>query len=96
VYFINYKTKIINKMKKITNYSTIIEYKIVSGKPLLILKRKQGNELTSPCPFCGTGHYHGTGDGHRISHCADGSKKFVIAPDGTMLYENDGYVLVTI
>ncbi len=83
-------------MKKITNYSTEIEYKIVSGKPLLILKRKKGSELTSLCPFCGTGHYHGTGDGHRISHCADGSNKFVIAPDGTMLYENDGYVLVTI
>ena len=79
------------------DFSTPIEYKNHLGNaPTLILKRKKGTELTAPCPFCGTGHAHGTNDGHRVSHCATGSKEFVVAPDGTKLYERDGYVLETV
>lgn len=77
-------------------WTTPIEYKIVSGRPYLILKRKACAEMTKPCPFCGAGHIHGTMDGHRVTHCATGSKEFVTAPDGTVLYQDKGYILVTI
>lgn len=83
-------------METKTDFSTPIEYKILSDRPYLILKRKKGEKETVPCPFCGTVHLHGLGDGHRVAHCATGSKEFVTAPDGTILYEKNGYVIVTI
>jgi len=86
-------------MKKTINCSTPIEYKILSGlgKPCLILKRKKGAELTVPCPFCAKEHQHGTGDGHRVAHCPSRDcKEFVTADDGTVLYQDDGYIVVTV
>ena len=75
------------------NFKTKIEYTSAYKKPILILKRKTGAEETVPCPFCGTGHVHGTSPGHRIGHCATGCKTSVTAPDGTVLYQSDGYYI---
>jgi hypothetical protein len=47
-----------------------ITYKIYKDEKYYILKRKLGNEKTDVCAFCGTPHIHGTGDGHRVPHCA--------------------------
>ena len=79
-----------------------IEYKYLSGpksgnKPYLILKRKKPTNkqiITEICPFCGTGHWHGSLPGHRVAHCATGSKESVTAEDGTILYQKDGYIIV--
>ena len=80
-------------MKK--NFSTPIEY-VVLSRPYLLLKRKKGAKMTLPCPFCGTGHIHGTLDGHRVAHCATDHKDTVIAKDGTVLSNKLGYVISTI
>jgi hypothetical protein len=42
-----------------------IEYE--NGFP--VLYRDTEDSTTDPCPYCGNGHYHGKGDGHRVSHC---------------------------
>jgi hypothetical protein len=74
----------------------MIEYTQALNGNMLVLKRHKGAEQTLPCPFCNTGHIHGAADGHRVAHCATGAKEYVTAPDGTILYQNDGYVLKTI
>lgn len=77
-----------------------IEYCYIpfSTKPYLILNRLMGAEKTLPCPFCGVEHIHGWGDGHRLAHCTSPNglsktKASVTAPDGTVLNQDDGYVL---
>ncbi len=35
-----------------------------------ILFRKEGQERSLPCMFCGIEHIHSLGEGHRITHCA--------------------------
>lgn len=71
-----------------------IEYTKLSGtNPLLILYRDTQTSDTDKCPFCGSNHTHGTGDGHRVAHCETESKKSVIADDGTELFQSNGYVI---
>ena len=68
-----------------------------NGKPLLILERKKGSLETETCAFCGTKHVHGTLDSHRVPHCAGNKvEEFVVAQDGTKLYQKDGYLVKTI
>lgn len=71
-----------------------IEYEIRFRLSILILKRKTGEQKTFPCHFCGIKHLHGRGDGHRVAHCGTGEYDFfVIADDGTILYQSDGYII---
>ena len=84
-----------------------ITYQMSGSRPLYQLMRKSGEMETDICEFCGTTHIHGTDPGHRVSHCADealakkhkikgsikGHEIFITAPDGTKLYENDGYII---
>lgn len=77
------------------------EYEEISGKKFAILWRKNGNELTDKCPFCGAKHVHGKGEGHRIEHCVDSVDKKgnihhvhgFFAKDGTYFAPKDGYVI---
>ena len=78
----------------------MIKYKIdtKSNIPILILERAKGAEETDTCPFCGTGHIHGTADGHRLAHCGsngNGIKDSIVADDGTVLEQKYGYFIVT-
>ena len=38
------------------------------------------------CPYCGARHYHGSGDGLRLSHCPDSKKKsrYYLLPPGKL------------
>lgn len=80
--------------------SNSIQYEVVHGKPTYILVRKKyikgESNKTEKCAFCGHSHIHGEGDGLRGAHCNSGSKESIIAPDGTILYQNDGYVIKTL
>jgi hypothetical protein len=64
------------------------------GINYLVLSRKKGKQ-TEKCPFCGTGHIHGYGDGHRVAHCATGHKESAIV-DGIEVFEKHGYYIETI
>jgi hypothetical protein len=64
------------------------------GKTYLVLERKKG-EMTRKCPFCNTGHIHGSGDGHRVAHCKTGSKESVFV-DQMEVFKSDGYFIETI
>lgn len=60
----------------------------------LVLYRDDEGSRTDVCPFCGDKHVHGEGDGHRSPHCiVDGAT--VVASDGTILHQKDGYILRT-
>jgi hypothetical protein len=73
-----------------------IKYEVYDGRPILILCRKDDNHLTEECPFCGYEHWHGLGDGHRVSHCPETKcKKSVTAPDGTVIEQAHGYIIKT-
>lgn len=71
-----------------------IEYELLNGRPYAVLYRKNENEKTEICPFCGKRHIHGIRDGHRTAHCTDGSKE-ITADDGTVLTQDHGYILRT-
>ena len=71
-----------------------IEYEIIDGRPYPVLYRDKDKTKTEICPFCGKGHIHGIGDGHRIAHCTDGSKE-ITTDDGTVLIQKNGYILHT-
>lgn len=80
-------------MKK-RNFYTRIEYQFWGGKNRLVLKKKKGGKETVPCPFCGCVHIHEINEGHRIPHCGTKEENScVIALDGTVLYNKDGYIL---
>ena len=67
-----------------------------TGKARAVLFRSAGNDSSKcdPCPFCGFGHNHGEGDGHRAPHCYKPVKE-VTATDGTIVKEEDGYIVRT-
>ena len=69
-------------------------YEEINGKPYPVLYRNNENEKTDICPYCGKGHIHGIGDGHRSAHCTDGCKE-IITDDGTVLNKGHGYILRT-
>lgn len=79
------------------DFTTPIEYEFYEPFKIniLILRRISGKEETVPCPFCGRKHIHGSAEGHRCSNCGTGSdiKRKVIHADGTILFENDGYII---
>ena len=77
------------------NMSPNIEYKKYKDRPYLILYRDTDISDTDTCPFCGSNHSHGSLDGHRVAHCATGSKEKIVAEDGTELFQNDGYYVKT-
>ena len=72
-----------------------MNYEILDGKAYLVLYRKNEYADTEKCSFCKRHHSHGTGDGHRVPHCPDKKEKSVIATDGTILYQEDGYIIRT-
>jgi len=40
---------------------------------------RQGKHLiVEECPFCGETHYHGLGDGPRVSHCKHGAGVYLV------------------
>ena len=51
------------------------KYELSDEKMLAILWRKKGSKESDPCIFCGNTHVHGTGEGHRNSHCLQDSMK---------------------
>lgn len=75
------------------------DFEVHNGKKYPILWRKKGSRTTDKCMYCGKEHRHGTGEGHRASHCSDTrriSKKdrHYILSDGTSVNSwNDGYII---
>jgi len=59
----------------------------LGGKFVVVLERLHENDETEMCPFCGERHIHGTGDGHRIPHCADTDCNYVIGRN--VVFKND-------
>ena len=71
-----------------------MEYDFFGKIPVVILYRKKGSELTNKCPFCGTGHIHGSAQGHRIAHCGSAyANASIFASDGTQLFMKHGYII---
>lgn len=81
--------------------ATKVEFEILQGSKIPVLRRNYRAKLTDHCPYCGKKHRHGTGDGHRIAHCAeegvvkDKSKIFCILTDDTIVDGTNGYILKT-
>ncbi len=75
------------------------EYEMLNGVPYAVLWRDSpvvlGETRTGPCPFCGKGHLHGVGDGHRAPHCPGEKNKTARAKDGTVLKQKKGYIIRT-
>lgn len=75
------------------------DYEYIGEKPHLILYVFYHRNQTTMCMFCGEKHNHGEAktnrEGHRNAHCSYGSLilPFIIAKDGTVLYQKDGYIL---
>ena len=40
-----------------------------NGAFFAVIKRRKGEKLTDPCPFCREKHEHGRNEGHRMPHC---------------------------
>lgn len=51
--------------------------------PILLAITDSDGHLSAWCPFCAKMHRHGSGEGHRVAHCAD--------PESP--YKKSGYVL---
>lgn len=67
-----------------------IVYELDGDRPCMVYFR--GHR----CWFCGKVHYHGLPDGHRVVHCVDHyASDHVVAPDGTVLLRNSGYLVRT-
>ena len=66
-----------------------------NGKEYIVLWRETEESKTEFCPFCGSRHQHGIGDGHRVSHCAPGEDIFTRQSDGKVFYQNNGYFVRT-
>lgn len=71
-------------------------------KDILVLTRKKGKALEK-CPFCGSRHIHGFGDGHRNAHCAQNAHSFKkkeilekVDINGVTVFRKDGYFIETI
>ena len=74
------------------------EYEIQDGVPYAVLWRDTvvlGKTRTDLCPFCGQGHIHGVGDGHRGPHCYGEINRIARAKDGTVLEQENGYIVRT-
>ncbi len=73
-----------------------VEYEVHGLRAYAVLRRDSEDSETDPCPFCGRRHTHGTGDGHRVSHCPDlGLRKEIKTKDGITLSQSDGYLIKT-
>jgi hypothetical protein len=72
-----------------------IEYEVHAGVPYLVLRRDCEDGATDQCPFCGRTHWHGSGDGGRVPHCATDASITVLAPDGTQIPSGRQYVVKT-
>jgi Meiotically up-regulated gene 113 len=73
-----------------------VEYEVQGVRAYAVLRRDTEESETDPCPFCGRGHVHGKGDGHRVAHCADlGAREEIRAKDGIRLRQSDGYLIRT-
>jgi len=68
---------------------------IHEGKEYIVLWRETVESETDFCPFCGSRHQHGIGDGHRSSHCAPGEETFTRQSDGKIFYQKNGYFVRT-
>ena len=69
------------------------EYETVDLKAIAVLRRRDASTATTPCPFCGSQHLHGTGDGHRSAHCDNPTSPEVRTPSGITLLHRDGYIV---
>jgi len=87
--------------------AVVPRYEVVGGTAYLLLTRPGERSETERCAFCGFGHVHSEGDGHRVSHCRTGAEEAVVvngrlvmaevrASDGTILRNEDGYVVRTV
>jgi hypothetical protein len=71
-----------------------VQYEVIDDHPYAVLYRAAESEATEHCPFCFAEHQHGSGDGHRVAHCASGWDS-VVAADGTFLERANGYIIRT-
>ena len=72
------------------------EYVVIDLRAYAVLRRDTESSPTDACPFCGTKHRHGLGDGHRTAHCA--SDEFISEvkmQNGITLRKSDGYIVET-
>lgn len=67
-------------------------YEVEGNRARLVLYRDSEGGPTDPCPFCGSRHWHGAGDGHRAAHCTAAGE---VAIGGVVLRSDDGYVVRT-
>lgn len=71
-------------------------YEILEGRAFAVVFRDKGAEEIKLCPFCGDTHRHNKGHSDYPSHTHCGTGKFfkeVVAPDGTVMRKEDGYII---
>ena len=63
----------------------------------VLLWRNSENSRLEFCPFCGSRHKHGKGDGHRVAHCSHTqcAKSFTRKSDGKTFKQSKGYFIQT-
>jgi len=69
-----------------------VDYEVQGGRAYAVLWREREGSKSVPCPFCGKGHTHGIGEGHRVTHCINPVNQ-VEASDGTVLFRDNGYIV---
>jgi hypothetical protein len=70
------------------------EFIVRDARAYAVLRRLSEDAPTRSCPFCGKGHVHGGGDGHRVAHCLDDAKA-VVRSGAVTLRRADGYFVLT-
>ena len=81
-----------NKMER----KEYIEY---NGKKYAVAYRQKGKNKIDFCPFCNHEHSHGVATDNSILRnyplCKDGKYfESIKASDGTILYQEDGYIII--
>lgn len=74
------------------------EVQLRPKRTFAVLRRDTEDSPTDPCPFCGSPHWHGETDGHRVADCNVKSSGFlaeITVRDGTVLRQSDGYIVRT-
>jgi len=85
-----------------------VEFERLGGDRIYpVLYRDTADADTDPCPYCGTKHIHGTGDGHRVAHCPTPPREnrhqfeketgqeewYIVAADGRIVTRDRGYIV---
>lgn len=92
---IELREKLISKYKEL--YGEVVKEEQGRSFPILF-RLKSDLSQSLPCLICGSCHIHGTGQGHRLAHCATPAREYSdelgIEIDGTTYSRGYGYTIV--